>query len=155
MLQRIQTVYLLLIVILSCITLFTPVADLINKADMAMYVMSYKGIYLHATAGNVFQSSVWGLTAISAIIPLMSLVTIFLFKNRMLQIRLSFFNMVLMAGYYAILFIYIWFANQNLHTDWSLRIVTAFPLVSFVLNILAIRAIGKDEALVKSLNRIR
>lgn len=155
MLQRIQTVYFLLIVILSGFTLFSPVADLINNSNMAMYILNYKGICLQSANGDVFQSNTWGLTAIAAIIPIISLISIFLYKKRIIQIRLSIFNMVLMAGYYALLFIYIWFAGQNLHTEWSLRIVTAFPLVNIVLNVLAIRAIGKDEALVRSLNRIR
>ncbi len=157
MLQRIQTVYLLLIVVLSILTLFMPVANLINKADLQslIYSVNYKGIFLEHNGVSTFISSVWGLTAIAAIVPIVSIVTIFLFKNRKLQVRLSFFNMVLMAGYYALLTIYLWFACLNLNTDWSLKIYTAFPLVNIILNTLAIRAIAKDEALVKSLNRLR
>jgi len=155
MLQRFQTLYLLTIVVLSCITLFSPVADLINKSDSLLYLVNYKGIYLLQPTGNTFQSSVWGLTAIAALVPVISLLTIFLYNKRILQIRLSIINLVLMAGYYALLFIYLWFAGQNLHAEWNLRLVTAFPLVNIVLNFLAIRAIGKDEALVKSLNRLR
>ena len=155
MIQRIQTLYLLTIVVLSGITLFSPVADLLNKADLSIYIVDYQGIFLVNPTGNIFQSSVWGLTAIAAMVPIISLITIFLYKRRIIQIRLSIFNMVLMAGYYGLLFVYLWFAGQNLHTDWSLRIVTAFPLINIVLNSLAIRAIGRDEALVKSLNRLR
>jgi len=155
MLQRFQTLYLLAIVVLSCITLFSPVADLINKSDSLLYLVNYKGIYLLQPTGNTFQSSVWGLTAIAALVPVISLLTIFLYNKRILQIRLSIINMVLMAGYYALLFIYLWFAGQNLHAEWNLHLITAFPLINIVLNFLAIRAIGKDEALVKSLNRLR
>lgn len=155
MLQRFQTLYLLAIVVLSSITLFLPAADLLNKADGLVFLVNFKGIYLVQPTGNIFQSSVWGLTAIAAFVPIISLITIFLYNNRKLQIRLSFFNMVLMAGYYVLLFIYLWFACQNLHTEWNLRSVTAFPLVNMILNFLAIRAIVKDEALVKSLNRLR
>jgi len=157
MLQRIQTVYLLLIVVLSILTLFMPVANLINKADLQslIYSVNYKGVFLENNGVSTFISSVWGLTAIAAIVPIVSIVTIFLYKNRKLQVRLSFFNMVLMAGYYALLTIYLWFACLNLNTDWSLKIYTAFPLVNIILNTLAIRAIAKDEALVKSLNRLR
>jgi len=36
-----------------------------------------------------------------------------------------------------------------------LRFVTALPLVCMILNYLAIGSIGKDEALVKSADRIR
>jgi len=117
MLQRFQTLYLLTIVVLSCITLFSPVADLINKSDSLLYLVNYKGIYLLQPTGNTFQSSVWGLTAIAALVPVISLLTIFLYNKRILQIRLSIINLVLMAGYYALLFIYLWFAGQNLHAE--------------------------------------
>lgn len=155
MIQRIQTLYLLAIVVLSTFTLFSPMADLFNKADMSVYLLDYKGIYLTNPAGNVYQSNVIWLTVISSLVPIISLITIFLFKKRIAQIRFSIINMFLMAGYYVLLYIYLWFAGQNLHVEWSLHLAAAFPLVNIVLNFLAIRAIGKDDALVKSLNRIR
>ncbi len=155
MIQRIQTVYLLLIVILSGITFFSPFVGFYNKAAGLEYVMNYRGIYLMQQTGNLFQSNVWGLTAISALVPIISLITLFLYKRRIMQIRLSVINIVLMAGFYVLLFIYIWFADQNLHTDYYLKITTAFPLINIILNILAFRSIGKDEALVRSLNRLR
>jgi len=37
----------------------------------------------------------------------------------------------------------------------SFKIAVAFPLVAIILDYLAIRSIGKDEALIRSLNRIR
>ncbi len=155
MIQRIQTLYLLIVVILSSVTLFSPLVEFFDSATAISYVMNYKGIYQIQETGNLFRNDVWMLTLLSAIIPLITLATIFLFKNRILQLRLTFFNTVLMAGWYAMLFIYIWFAKANLNADWTLEIVTAFPLINIILNLLAIRGIGKDEALVKSLNRIR
>ena len=155
MIQRIQTLYLLVVVILSAITLFSPLAGLINAADGLQYVLNFKGVSLVAQTGNQLINNVWALTALMSIIPLVALFTVFMYKKRILQIRLSIFNTVLMAGYYGLLFIYIWQAGQKLHADWSLEIVSAFPLVNIILNLLAIRSIGKDEALVKSLNRLR
>jgi hypothetical protein len=60
-----------------------------------------------------------------------------------------------MAGYYGILFIYLWQYGKTLDSKMFLEIVSAFPLVNIVLSMLAVIAIGKDEALIKSLNRIR
>ena len=73
----------------------------------------------------------------------------------MLQIRLQIIKIIFYAGFYLLLFIYVWQFAQKLDLDWALHLVTAFPLVNIILSVLAIRAIGKDEALVKSLNRIR
>ncbi len=155
MIQRIQTVYFLIIAVLSACTFFLPVAAIYDPAEMLLYPLSYIGFTV--TIDGVTQTIVhtWTLTVIAAFIPVIALVTIFLFKKRVLQIRLSFINMMLMIGYYAILFIYLWQAGKQWNAEWSLNIAASFPLVCIVLNYLAIRAIGKDQALVKSLDRLR
>jgi hypothetical protein len=155
MIQRIQTLYLLAIVILSCITFFLPVADLIQASSGIQYLVDFKGIYLVKASGNSFNSSVWGLTAIGAIIPIFALYTIFSYKNRIKQIRLCVLNMLFMLLYYVILITYVWLASQRLSADWHLRFVTVFPLINLIFNYLAIGGIGKDEKLVKSLDRLR
>ncbi len=155
MIQRIQTLYLLVIVVLSLFTLFLPSGSLINSTENLSYLINYKGIFLTQTTGNVLIQNVWSLTALSSIIPLLAFVTIFLFRKRLLQIRLVIFNMVLMLGYYVLLGIYFWQATSKLNADWHPEIVTAFPLINLILSYLTIRAIGKDEALIKSLNRLR
>ena len=155
MIQRIQTLFLLLIVILSAITFFSPVAGLFNQTENIQYILDFRGI--SEITGNTlkFAENTWALSAIALIIPIVALVTIFLFKNRILQLRLTIFNIVLMAGYYGILFMYLFFAKAKLDAKWFLEIVASFPLVCIVLAFLAMRGIAKDEALVKSLNRLR
>jgi hypothetical protein len=151
MIQRIQTLYLLLVLILSGITLFSVQAGFVGNADAIHYVLNYKGIF----NGVNYVQNVWALSALCVLIPVITLITIFLYKKRILQIRLSIINSVLLAGYYGLLFIYLWQAGNVLNADWYLNIVTAFPLINIILTFLAIRAIGKDEALIKSLNRLR
>lgn len=155
MIQRIQTVYLLLVVLLSAVTLLSVQANFVGNIDTAQYVLNYKGIFKLVETNLVFVQNVWALSAMSVLTPVLSFVTIFLFKRRFLQIRLLIVNIVLLAGYYGLLFIYLWQAGSALNAKWYLEIVTAFPLVCIILTSLAIRAIGKDEALIKSLNRLR
>lgn len=154
MIQRIQTLYFFIIVVLSSIGFFLPVANLYDPFIAELCTIKYQGITcLTATGGEVIR--LWPLLIIATLIPLIALVTIFLYKKRVLQIRLSFINMILMLGFYVILFLNLWQSTKGTQISWSLNIAAAFPLVSMVLNWLAIRAIGKDEALVKSLNRLR
>lgn len=155
MIQRIQTVYLFIIVILTGFTLFTPYAGLINKAEALSYVVNYNGIFLNQDNGALFQQNVWAISALTALILITAFISIFLFKKRVVQIRLLFFNLILMLGYYVLLFIYLWQAGEKLNAEWYLNLVTAFPLINVILSFLAIRSIGKDEALIKSLNRLR
>jgi len=137
MIQRIQTVYLLLIVILSGFVVFSPLADLLNNAD------------------KVIESRIWTLTSVSMVVPILALFTIFSFKNRVKQIRLTVINMLFMLCFYIFLVLFLWPACVRLHADWHLRIVSVFPLVNLILSYLAIGAIGKDEKLIKSLDRLR
>jgi len=155
MIQRIQTVYLLLIVILSGITTFSPLADLINKADNLIYLVDFNGISLIKPTGSIVESTIWGLISISALITIIALITIFNYKNRVKQIRLSVINMLFMISFYIFLLLYLWPACIRLHADWHLRMAAVFPLVNLVLSYLAIGGIGKDEKLVKSLDRLR
>jgi len=155
MLQRIQTLYLLAIVVLSGFVIFSPLASLVNNIDNLIYQVDFKGISLVKTTGSIIESRIWGLTSISCVIPIIALITIFSFKNRMKQIRLSVINMFFMICFYIFLLLYLWAGCQRLHADWHLKLVAAFPLINLILNYLAIGSIGKDEKLVKSTERLR
>lgn len=156
MIQRIQSVYLFLIVILAGLTIGLPVASLINVKSNLLYVIDIRGISLiQPTGAAVFQSATSMLTTFAAVFGTISLITIFSYKNRVKQIRLSVLNFLFMIGYYVALIIYIWIACSSLAAEWHLRFAAVLPIISMILNYLAIGAIGKDEKLVKSLDRIR
>jgi len=158
MIQRIQTVYFLAIVVLSCLVFFLPVVCFYDLADASFLgTLNYQGfVFGGGSEINVLNNlNTWLLKIISALVPLIALTAMFLYKKRPLQIRLSFINMILMLGYYAVLFITLIQSANHIGVGWKLNIPAAFPLVCIILSWLAIRAIKKDEALVKSLNRLR
>ena len=147
MLQRIQTVYLLIIVALTVATLFLPLAVL-QQGD-ALFSFDASGLSTMIGEPELLYPA-WGLFALTAIIAIIALVTIFLYKKRILQIRLCVFNALLILGFY----------GYSLKGDMegasvSVKIALSFPLVNLILDYLAIRNIGADEALVRSLDRLR
>ena len=95
-----------------------------------------------------------GLTALGALI---SLAAIFLFKNRPLQARLA----IVAAGVGLMLLVLVGFtvmgtldrAPEGGTVQYAAGL--ALPVVALLLNWLAARAIRKDEALVRSMNRLR
>ena len=101
------------------------------------------------------MNGLWGLTVATVLIPLLALVDIFLYKNRILQARLNIFLAMLCLGYYALVCMYAWFGKHNLGTDWDLLFGACIPLICFVLTLGATRLILKDEALVRAADRIR
>lgn len=156
MIQRIQTVYLLLITILAALTVILPVADLINSTTNQNYLFDFRGISLIKPTGEaVIQSTTWILTSFALMFGVISIIAIFGYKKRQKQIRLCVMNFVFMVGYYLLLLVFIWMAKSELGVNWHLRVATILPLIAMILNYLAIGAIGKDEKLVKSLDRLR
>ena len=149
MIERIQTLYLLAVVALGIALLWLPVVQLVTPVETELQVWE-----LCALGGAPLQG-LWGLTLTTALIPLLALVDIFLFKKRLVQARLNIFTVFLCLGYYGVLAIYIWQAKLALGTEWHILPWASFPLVCLVLIMMATRRILKDEALVRAADRIR
>ena len=153
MLQRIQTVYLLIIVALTVATLFLPLAVL-QQGD-ALFSFDSSGLSTMIGEPELLYPA-WGLFALTAIIAIIALVTIFLYKKRILQIRLCVFNALLILGFYGFFAFLIYSLKGDMEgASVSVKIALSFPLVNLILDYLAIRNIGADEALVRSLDRLR
>jgi peptidoglycan/LPS O-acetylase OafA/YrhL len=88
---------------------------------------------------------------LTAAVCALLVLTIFLFKARKIQIRLCIYTSLIMLG------LQIWIGAVYIKNtgDMPFPVTTVFPLVSIILIILALRAIGSDEALVQSYNRLR
>ena len=149
MIQRIQTLYLLAIFALGIALVWQPVVQLITPEGTDLQVWE-----LSALGGAPIQG-LWGLLVTTILIPVLALIDIFLFKKRMLQARLNIFLAMLCLGYYGVLAIYIWQAKLALGVEWHILPWASFPLVCFVLTLMATRRILKDEALVRAADRIR
>lgn len=112
-------------------------------------------LYYMLPDGNVSYTP-WALFAVLVVVAVVALGTIFLYRKRMLQIRLTIFNTIVLIGYYLVLTYFVVnpekaFDDYNFMPSWSV----CLPLISIILNWLAIRAIGKDEMLVKAYERLR
>ena len=148
MIQRIQTIYLLLVTALLITSMCLPVGSFMG-ADAAMYTFKPLGV----EQNGMFYST-WGVFGILLLSAIIAFATIFLFKNRMLQIRMTIFNSLLLVGYY-IAALAFYFALKNDENMFRIGWALCLPLVSIILNILAIRAIGRDEVMVKAADRLR
>jgi hypothetical protein len=150
MLQRIQSVYLILASAAMLISVTLPLATFYFNTEVVVF--EAMGIYLNGE----LTDSTWGLFVIGLFSSVVALIITFLYKNRLLQIRLSIFNIVLMVGF----FLYFGFIMYKVYPVESLEFSKVgfgviMPIISIIFTILAIRKIGADEALVQSLNRLR
>lgn len=154
MIQRIQTLYLLLVTILSAVMLFVPLAwfgD--SNEELTLYAFA-----LNKADGEVFHSTIY-LGILLVLATLLPLVTIFLYRRRMLQIRLCVVEMVFLVGCALMEGIY-YYLGCRLVSDLPMaahgvRVAIVLPIVNLLFAWLAVRAIFRDELLVRSTDRIR
>ncbi|HAH26279.1 MAG TPA: DUF4293 domain-containing protein [Prolixibacteraceae bacterium] len=147
MIQRIQTVYLLIAALLIGLLFLLPFAEIAK--DGAIYMFNFKGIVLDGT----LKENGTSISILIGIIIALQGVAIASFKNRARQMRLTVFAILLMLGLLGMFFFFTFYSFSGANV--SLKISVLFPVVAIILDYLAIRAIGKDEALIRSIDRIR
>lgn len=153
MIQRIQSLYLLIVVVLTGILFATPVLEFSVSGEPFFYDLNLWGLNARGAGDIVMSSS--PLAMLIGLTGVVALVTIFLFKNRMLQVRLSIFNIICLIGYVPLLWYFVHRVQTGYQAEVIFNIVAAIPLINAVLSYMALKAIGKDEALIRSVDRIR
>jgi ABC-type Na+ efflux pump permease subunit len=147
MIQRIQSVYLTISIVLTGLLFLLPFAEIAK--DGAIYLFNFKGILLD----GVLKVNGIAIPVLLVVIMALHGLAIFGYKNRPRQTRVIIFAilaLLVLIGLF-IYFTYLSFSGALI----SFKFGTAFPLVAIVVDYLAIRAIGKDEALIRSIDRIR
>ena len=155
MIQRIQSVYLILTTILSVLFLNGNMLRF-NDASGIVIEMKISGILkLHTGSESEHLGSLLPLVIPVLLTAVISLLTVFLFRNRRLQIRFTTaalflsFSVVLATSAYAIFVI----RKFDAEIIWSIKMVLPFLMIVFLF--LAYRGIRKDDELVKSYDRLR
>ena len=149
MIQRIQSVYLLVVTILMVVCMCSPVGSIIADTQE---ISEFGNLCITLPDGTKDYAP-WALFVILLIVAVFSFGTIFLFKKRMLQIRLTIFSTIMLVGYYMALVAMIFMLAEG--TSFTPSWTICLPFVGIILNWLAIRGIGADEALVKAYDRLR
>ncbi len=157
MIQRVQTLYLMAVTLLMIVTLACPLV-FVNVEGQQLTLSAFA---ISDAEGVLSYASAW-MGAILAVATLLPFVTIFLYKNRQLQIRLCGVESVLLIGSLLLVAAYTYALCNNIFADfditWSnivFRFAVIMPVISLILTLLAMRAILRDELLVRSLDRIR
>ena len=153
MIQRKQTVFLLLALVAGILCLCMPIGSLIPEG-MGVPSTVFNLCIVSAEKALSF-GLVTSLFFILLIVCAIALITIFLFKNRKRQAMLCSVCMLLILVWYAV-YAYLaysryGFEDQAFQPQWT----AALPFVSDIFVWLARRGIIADEKLVRSMDRIR
>lgn len=165
MIQRIQTVYLALVFIFSSVGLFSTIGEWMVADSVVAHFSSFTFGADGAYKALDSASGPWGLGILLVMVMFLSLISIMLFRKRMRQLRLTILSTILLVGYLATYAFIVYQyglkiedavqAAPDLAPVFHLPFMALFPVISIILNCLAIHGIRKDEALVRSLDRIR
>jgi len=152
MIQRRQSLYLLIVFVLSIVLFTGPLGFIIDMEGKSIF-LKHSGAFL---GDQKLDISTWPMTIMISISVILSFFSIFSYKNRPRQMRLSLFLMFFNMGFIVLQVYYVNYIMKHFNGDqfgFQWRIV--IPPVMLVLLILAFQAIRKDEILVKAYDRLR
>jgi hypothetical protein len=161
MIQRIQTIYLALVATFCAAMFCLPMASFKMNDSQKYYDLHFNlSKTVNVITGEVYPLSPAKYIAILvAILFVLTVFIVFLYKNRPLQLKLTQLNILLHILLIGALYFFIEgnikLSYTNAHISVTYLIAGYFPPLSLLLLILASRGIKKDEDLVRSSDRLR
>lgn len=155
MIQRIQSLFLLMAALSAAIMFLFPLANFYGDSNFTFYVYQ---LAFHDPEPSLKLSPYFLLPLMGVIILIVSLSfwAIFSFKNRKRQMSLTKISMaltlVLLAGYF---FGYVGVLEKAVGNVPEYQFASFMPVLVFIFLFLANRGIQKDEKLIKSMDRLR
>jgi len=154
MIQRIQTIWLMISAISSSFLIKGGIVNFISKEGQK-YFTGFSGLYKLNGHEDVLITGSVPLSVLIILIPALSVISILLFKWRRIQkililmvISLS-LCLIILVTYYS----YILMKNYDAALVPGVKMV--MPVIITIASILAYRGILKDDRLVKSYDRLR
>ncbi|TDK49960.1 DUF4293 domain-containing protein [Algoriphagus formosus] len=160
MIQRVQTIFLFLVVICMGITIGSTLwvqTETGSGTDDSWQLSAFMLSNLDTSGEVIQESSKWYIATLAAFAGLMALISIFQYKNRTRQMLFNMINSLVMVGLVVAVFLTTNGINNAINATSSGTYQLGFwvVLAAMVFNMLANRFIRKDEALVRSVDRIR
>ena len=155
MIQRIQSVYLLVTSLLSILFLKGSYLTFFDKSGSSVSLMM-SGMF--RSAGNSEPEKIGNgllILILSLLLPVISTSIIFLYKKRYLQILLVKILIVIIMVFIATSVAYSYMIVSEYDASFGSWYKLLVPAIQLILSFLALKGIKKDEDLVKSYDRLR
>ncbi len=156
MIQRKQSIFLLLVAVMMSWTLIRPYAQLGLKDG---YTLVFYSLFVEKHATITQTENIKYTVPLFLLILItgsLNFVNIFLYSRRIVQARLCIISAILLIFIALTMLYYYTMARYSYdYSTHAYRLAAVFPIVGIIMNFLAFRGINQDEALVKSYDRIR
>lgn len=160
MIQRIQSLLLAAVAVLHIIAYYLPFWMVRHQGLGEVLTLTVGDVSTHGSsvsAGEPLEGWVMGLAIANGLITLLALITIFLYSNRMLQLRLTRIMLFL-----EVIFVFLMFYSTEkgkelvpATDEMSFQPGAFLPLLAIILIFFAGQRIRHDERLVRSADRLR
>ncbi len=147
MIQRIQSIYLVLAGLFPAFTLFVPAAAFTGKGGE--FTLSSLAFWPATGLRSPYELTV--LVAAAIVLPL---VAVFAYSNRKKQVKLASIAQGVNVLWY-VAFAVSCITTNGSDAAYSFRLGCLFPLLALIVLFLAKKAIKRDEALIRAADRIR
>ena len=157
MIQRIQSVFLLLLALCMLSMLALPLwhkADALTHQELTLTAFNFTAVGLALPTVPV---PVWVVAGLALVVAAVAVYEIFQFRRRFSQLKLGLMNVLLITATFGTEFYLSNHGEAFLNPKLEGQNQPAFylPLLALALNLLASRFIRRDEQLVRSADRLR
>ena len=154
MIQRIQSLYLLAASVILLPLFFQPLANI--QLSENLFLQFFHNRITGSDQEFFSTTETLPVTILLSVLIAISLFAIFQYKNRVRQIRLCIFNIILHFGLVGLIYFY---TKYTLSQHNGIQSAFLWPVmlifISIIFNYMAIKMIQKDELLIKSIDRLR
>lgn len=155
MIQRIQSLYLLLTSLLSILFLKGAFLTFFDNTGSSIEI-SLSGIMKYTgNADPVKVGEVWTILILSVIIPVLSIIIISLYKKRDYQLILTKILIIMISAFIGTSLVYSYIIISKYEADFTSWYKLIVPVLQLIVSVLAYYGIKKDDELVKSYDRLR
>lgn len=150
MIQRKQTLFMLVAVVLNILCLCLPIGTFDAEG---MRMATEYNLWLDTMRGAK-DFTVCPLFVILLLSSVLGIYTIFAYHNRVVQARLCTFNMLLIIGWYIVFAVFSKVMGGG-NIEFQAEIGSVAPMFALAMYFLSYKAIWADEKLVRAADRIR
>lgn len=165
MIQRIQSVFLLLVAACMISMVFSTIWEKVSieeqqKATLTALYLTHYTIDTESESPEytlLYEKPTYFIAVVAIISALVALYSLLQYKNRMTQMKLGILNIFLIAASLGFSIYYMYQGEALLATDHqgAYKVGIFLPALALVMNSMANRFIKRDEDLVRSVDRIR
>lgn len=151
MIQRIQTVYWLLAIVLVVLWFFLPYATI----EAPVGTLSLSALGLEGGAASLYLFTGWGTIILGVLAVGLLLFSIFSYRRAAQQLRASILATILLVGILLFEGFYIYSATTTAEGIWHAKIAIGLPLVATFLSAMGFHGVRRDQAYIRRMDRLR